>query len=82
MLCRDLKGVMTTLDDQGHLVCSYLGTDPSMFVTPTTESRDINYEEQDVEMKKLQRAIKDSASKQSKRLPRSNSNPRKKVFTL
>ncbi|XP_033629589.1 protein PTHB1-like isoform X2 [Asterias rubens] len=62
---QDLKGVMTTLDDQGHLVCSYLGTDPSMFVTPTTESRDINYEEQDVEMKKLQRAIKDSASKQN-----------------
>ncbi|XP_038065523.1 protein PTHB1-like isoform X1 [Patiria miniata] len=61
---QDLKGVITSIDDQGHLVCSYLGTDPSLFVTPSTDSREINYEEQDLEMKKLQRAIKESASKQ------------------
>ncbi|XP_022112018.1 protein PTHB1-like isoform X2 [Acanthaster planci] len=61
---QDLKGVITSIDDQGHLVCSYLGTDPSLFVTPSTDSREINYEEQDLEMRKLQRVIKESASKQ------------------
>ena len=52
------------MDDQGHLICAYLGTDPSLFVAPSADSREINYEEQDLEMKKLQRMIKESASKQ------------------
>ena len=33
-----------TLDDTGYLHCAYLGTDPSMMVTPAPEARDINYE--------------------------------------
>lgn len=41
---RDLKGVIVTLDDTGYLHCAYLGTDPSMMVTPAPEARDINYE--------------------------------------
>nr|KAF6417884.1 Bardet-Biedl syndrome 9 [Rousettus aegyptiacus] len=30
----DLKGVIVTLSDDGHLQCSYLGTDPSLFQAP------------------------------------------------
>ena len=33
-----------TLDDTGYVHCAYLGTDPSMMVTPAPEARDINYE--------------------------------------
>ena len=33
-----------TLDETGYLHCAYLGTDPSMMVTPAPEARDINYE--------------------------------------
>ena len=36
--------MIVTLDDTGYLHCAYLGTDPSMMVTPAPESRDINYE--------------------------------------
>ncbi|PNJ46934.1 protein PTHB1 isoform X3 [Pongo pygmaeus] len=55
----DLKGVIVTLSDDGHLQCSYLGTDPSLFQAPNVESREVNYDELDVEMKELQKIIKD-----------------------
>ncbi|XP_044531553.1 protein PTHB1 [Gracilinanus agilis] len=56
---QDLKGVIVTLSDKGHLQCSYLGTDPSLFQAPKVDSREINYEELDVEMKELQKVIRD-----------------------
>ncbi|XP_069870361.1 protein PTHB1 isoform X3 [Dipodomys merriami] len=58
----DLKGVVVTLSDEGHLQCSYLGTDPSLFQAPIIESRELNYDELDVEMKELQKIIKDFKS--------------------
>uniref|UniRef100_A0A8D2JP38 Bardet-Biedl syndrome 9 n=1 Tax=Sciurus vulgaris TaxID=55149 RepID=A0A8D2JP38_SCIVU len=54
----DLKGVIVTLSDDGRLQCSYLGTDPSLFQAPKVESRELNYDELDVELKELQRIIK------------------------
>lgn len=51
-----------TLSDDGHLQCSYLGTDPSLFQAPKVESRELNYDELDVELKELQRIIKDVKS--------------------
>ncbi|XP_057588067.1 protein PTHB1 isoform X4 [Hippopotamus amphibius kiboko] len=55
----DLKGVVVTLSDDGHLQCSYLGTDPSLFQAPKVESRELNYDELDIELKELQKIIKD-----------------------
>lgn len=63
-LCSDLKGVIVTLSDSGHLQCSYLGTDPSLFQAPKVESREINYEELDIEMKELQKIIKEATKTQ------------------
>ncbi|NXX93256.1 PTHB1 protein, partial [Centropus bengalensis] len=57
---QDLQGVIVTLSDDGHLQCSYLGTDPSIFQAPRVESREINYEELEAEMKKLQKIIKEA----------------------
>lgn len=48
-----------TLSDDGHLQCSYLGTDPSLFQAPKVESRELNYDDLDVELKELQKIIKD-----------------------
>ncbi|NWU71421.1 PTHB1 protein, partial [Pterocles burchelli] len=67
---QDLKGVIVTLSDNGHLQCSYLGTDPSIFQAPKVDSREINYEEFDAEMKELQKIIKE-ASKMQDILPKS-----------
>ncbi|OCT76065.1 protein PTHB1 isoform X1 [Xenopus laevis] len=61
---QDLKGVIVTLSESGQLQCSYLGTDPSLFQVPKVESRDINYEDLDVEMKELQRIIKEATKTQ------------------
>ncbi|XP_053570409.1 protein PTHB1 [Bombina bombina] len=61
---QDLKGVIVTLSDSGQLQGSYLGTDPSLFQAPKVESRDINYDELDVEMKELQRIIKEASKTQ------------------
>ncbi|NWR55173.1 PTHB1 protein, partial [Bucorvus abyssinicus] len=66
----DLKGVIVTLSDNGHLQCSYLGTDPSLFQAPKVDSREINYEEYDAEMKELQKIIKE-ATKTQDILPKS-----------
>ncbi|XP_014669826.1 PREDICTED: protein PTHB1-like [Priapulus caudatus] len=55
-----LRGGIVALDERGQLQICYLGTDPSLFVAPATESRDINYEQQDVEMRSLQKVIRAS----------------------
>lgn len=34
---RDLKGLIVTLDEFGQLNCSFLGTDPSIFVPASME---------------------------------------------
>jgi hypothetical protein len=41
---RNLKGIIVTLDETGYVYCSYLGTDPSLFVTPPAHSRDVQYD--------------------------------------
>ncbi|XP_068106150.1 protein PTHB1 [Hyperolius riggenbachi] len=61
---QDMKGIIVTLSDSGELQCSYLGTDPSLFQAPKVESRDVNYEELDAEMKELQRIIKETSKNQ------------------
>ncbi|XP_075683057.1 protein PTHB1 isoform X2 [Rhinoderma darwinii] len=61
---QDMKGIIVTLSDSGQLQCSYFGTDPSLFQAPKVESRDVNYEELDTEMKELQRIIKDATKTQ------------------
>ena len=43
LFCRDLEGVIVTIDEYGHLYCSYLGTDPSLFVAPYVENRMSNF---------------------------------------
>ncbi|KAM4029208.1 protein PTHB1 isoform 2-T3 [Anomaloglossus baeobatrachus] len=61
---QEMKGIIVTLSDSGHLQCSYFGTDPSLFQAPKVESRDVNYEELDTEMKELQRIIKEATKTQ------------------
>lgn len=64
LLCfSDLKGVIVTLDESGRLDCSYLGTDPSLFIPPAVESRELNYGDMDREMARLQARIKQSSHK-------------------
>jgi hypothetical protein len=43
-ISRNLKGIIVTLDETGYIYCSYLGTDPSLFVTPPAQSRDVKYD--------------------------------------
>ncbi|NXC64661.1 PTHB1 protein, partial [Aleadryas rufinucha] len=61
---QDLKGVIVTLSDDGHLQCSYLGTDPSLFQAPKVDFREINYEEMNAEMKELQKIIREATKTQ------------------
>ena len=44
LLHRSIKGIIVTLDETGYIYCSYLGTDPSLFVAPSSESRDLQYD--------------------------------------
>ncbi|RXM97102.1 Protein PTHB1 [Acipenser ruthenus] len=60
----DLKGVVVTLSSNGHLQCSYLGTDAYLFQAPKVESREISYDELDAEMKALHKTIKESSKTQ------------------
>ena len=41
---RDLQGVLVTLDELGHVTCSYLGTDPTIFSAAAMSAREPNYE--------------------------------------
>lgn len=52
-----------TLSGKGRLECSYLGTDPALFIPPVPESRELNYADMDREMAQLQKRIKQSSHK-------------------
>ncbi|TMS10975.1 Protein PTHB1 [Larimichthys crocea] len=67
----DLKGVVISLSSDGHLLCSYMGTDPSFFSTPKVDAREVDYEQVDAEMKKLQKYIRE-ASRTQDILPKSD----------
>ncbi|XP_065814165.1 protein PTHB1 isoform X1 [Labrus bergylta] len=67
----ELKGVVITLNSDGHLLCSYMGTDPSFFSTPKVDAREADYEQVEAEMKKLQKYIRE-ASRTQDILPKSD----------
>lgn len=67
-LLRELKGVVVSLSSEGHLLCSYMGTDPSFFSTPKVDAREADYEQVDAEMKKLQKFIREATRTQGRRL--------------
>uniref|UniRef100_A0A8C2XA32 Bardet-Biedl syndrome 9 n=1 Tax=Cyclopterus lumpus TaxID=8103 RepID=A0A8C2XA32_CYCLU len=60
----EIKGVVVSLSSDGHLLCSYMGTDPSFFSTPKVDAREADYEQVDAEMKKLQRFIREASRTQ------------------
>ncbi|XP_035804688.1 protein PTHB1 isoform X1 [Amphiprion ocellaris] len=60
----ELKGAVVTLTADGHLLCSYMGTDPSFFSTPKVDAREADYEQVDAEMKKLQKFIREATRTQ------------------
>ncbi|XP_047455587.1 protein PTHB1 isoform X2 [Mugil cephalus] len=60
----DLKGVVVSLSSDGHLMCSYMGTDPSFFSTPKVDAREADYEQVEAEMKKLQKFIREATRTQ------------------
>lgn len=61
---RELKGLVVTLSSDGHLQCSYMGTDPSFFTAPKVDAREVNYDEVDTEMKMLQKVIREATKTQ------------------
>ncbi|XP_060761668.1 protein PTHB1 isoform X2 [Neoarius graeffei] len=60
----ELKGLVVTLSSEGHLQCSYMGTDPSFFTVPKVDSREVDYDKVDVEMKALQKVIREATRNQ------------------
>lgn len=54
------------LSDTGSLQCCFLGTDPSLFVAPPLESREIDYKEAEKELIHLQKVIKAQTKADSK----------------
>lgn len=69
---QDLKGVVVLLSEGGELCCSYLGTNPALFVPPAVDAREVNYSETDREMAELQRVIK--ASQKANFMPQNKNN--------
>ncbi|XP_028280994.1 protein PTHB1 [Parambassis ranga] len=61
---QELKGIVVSLSSDGHLLCSYMGTDPSFFSTPKVDAREADYEQVDAEMKKLQKFIREATRTQ------------------
>nr|XP_057909015.1 protein PTHB1 isoform X3 [Doryrhamphus excisus] len=60
----DLRGALVSLSWDGHLLCSYMGTDPSFFSTPKVDSREVDYEQVDAEMKRLHKFIREASRTQ------------------
>lgn len=80
LLLRDLKGLVVTLSSDGHLQCSYMGTDPSFFTAPKVDSREVNYNEVDAEMKALQKVIRETTRNQGRTIIRLSQQENKPMF--
>jgi Bardet-Biedl syndrome 9 protein len=59
-----LDGVVVTLDELGHLQCSYLGTDPTSLLPTFTALTSASVEELEGELKQLQSAIDEADQSQ------------------
>ena len=64
-LLQGISGGIVILSDIGQLQVIYLGTDPSLFVAPPIETREINYEQADKELAHLHSIIKASSKDSS-----------------
>lgn len=56
--------MVISLSSDGHLLCSYMGTDPSFFSTPKVDAREADYEQVEAEMKRLQKFIREATRTQ------------------
>jgi len=63
-----LRGLLAILSEDSHLVVGFLGTEPSLFRMPATESRFIDFDERRRELKEaeeiIQKCDKDGGGKQ------------------
>ena len=44
LTCREHKGIIVGLGEEGKLTCSYLGTDPTVFTASPSTRRDVSFE--------------------------------------
>lgn len=63
----NVKGVIVTLSEDGTTQCSYLGTEPSLFVAPPLNNQDIDFEKANSELADLNRIVR-SAYQESRYL--------------
>ncbi|KAF8793668.1 Protein PTHB1 like protein [Argiope bruennichi] len=56
----DIRGILTLLSEEGNLACCYLGTEPSLFVSPLSEPQEIDFKVAEQEMERLKKVIKSS----------------------
>lgn len=59
--------MIVSLTEEGHLQCSYLGSDPDLFTPPLVDARDIRYEDVDKETADLNKKIKDMSNRTGER---------------
>lgn len=64
--------MVVSLSSDGHLLCSYMGTDPSFFSTPKVDAREADYEQVDAEMKRLQKFIREATRTQGQSNPKNH----------
>lgn len=48
------------MNPEGKLILGYLGTEPSLFVAPPVQSRDLDYEAAEKELQQLRKVINES----------------------
>jgi Bardet-Biedl syndrome 9 protein len=59
----DIAGMIVVMDDVGHLIVSYLGTDPATnVVNVQAENKEFNYDDMDEELKRLQMVIREATT--------------------
>lgn len=57
---RTLWGAVVLLSEEGRLECCYLGTDPSLFVAPPLNAKEIDFEQAESELATLNKIIKNA----------------------
>ena len=55
-----MDGGLLFLSTDGRIMVGYLGTEPSLFIAPPIQARDLDYEAAEIELNKLRHVISET----------------------
>lgn len=68
LILKEVSGGLVALSDTGEIGVFVLGTEPSLFIAPPIQSRELDYEAAEKELVQLRKIISDAGEQSNSKL--------------